>query len=84
MLVKVCGGNLPDAIDDDYCVNSADTTMSWKPQQPQGLWRRALHPFRPRKEHCKSKEHVEAADLSSSSITVSSLDLVSFTSLKLY
>jgi hypothetical protein len=88
MLVKVCGGNLPDVTDDDYCGNFTDTTISprppWKPQLAQGRWRRALHPFRPRKERIKSREHTEAAGLSPPSITVSSPDLVSFTSLKLY
>lgn len=87
-LVKVCESNLPDVTDDDYCGNSVETTVSprplWKPQLPQGRWRRALHPFRSRKERNKSREHTEAADLGPPSITVSSPDLVSFTSLEFY
>ncbi|KDR24053.1 uncharacterized protein LOC110830220 [Zootermopsis nevadensis] len=70
----------PDVTDDDYCGNSVETTVSprplWKPQLPQGRWRRALHPFRSRKERNKSREHTEAADLGPPSITVSSPDLL--------
>jgi hypothetical protein len=86
VLVKVFGADLLDGTNGDYYGDPGDTAMSprppCKPLQPHRRWPRALNPFRSPRELSKSREK-EAADLCALSITVSSPELVSFSSLKL-
>lgn len=88
VLLKFCGGDLPDGTNGDYYGDPGDTAMApWpprKPPQPYRRWPRALNPFRSPRELSKSREEKEAADLCAPSITVSSPELVSFSSLKLH
>jgi hypothetical protein len=86
MLVKFRGGDLPDGTNGDYYGDSGDTAMAprppRKPLQPHRRWPRALNRFRSPRELSKSREEKEAADLCAPSITVSSPEIVSFSSFK--
>lgn len=88
VLVKLCGGDLPDDTNDDHYGDPGDTAMALRPPrklaQPHRRWPRALNPFRFPRELSKSREEKEAVDLCVPSITVSSPELVSFSSLKLH
>lgn len=88
VLVKFCAGDLPDSTNGDYYGDPGDTAMAprplRKPPQTHRRWPRGLNPFRSPRELSKSREEKESADLCAPSITLSSPELVSFSSLKLH
>lgn len=77
-------GDLTEAADGDFADTIKSPQPPWKPQLPQGRWRRALHPFRPPRKLNKNREQDKAVDLCPPSITLSSPELVSFTFVKLH